>query len=259
MSVYEKSVKLLMKDMVEEFQLKPGEVLQREKIFQWFQQHYPKIKEGTIQGHLVKMSTNVPSRSHHNLNPNSEADLFFRIASGRYRLYDPANDPTPIYTGQSSTPEINDIDSLTDEQDLEMRRTVWGASEFAYERNLQDFLSKNPQKIEPGLKLYEEEGITGIEFPAGGGRAIDILAVDKDNNYVVIELKVSRGYDKVIGQLLRYMAWIEKHHADSGQSVRGVIIAKEITDDLRLATSLIKNVELFEYELSFSLGKVDLS
>jgi hypothetical protein len=33
--------------------------------------------------------------------------------------------------------------------------------------------------MEPGLHLYEEEEITGVEFPVGG-RLIDILAVDKD-------------------------------------------------------------------------------
>lgn len=248
--MYEKPVRLLMKDMVDAFQLKPGEVLQRDKVFQWFQQHYPKIKEGTIQAHLSKMSINLPVRIHYKANPNGEDDLFFRIDPNRYRLYEAANDPAPIYKGQPSIPRNSDIDSLAEETTQEER-----ASEFAYERDLQSFLSKNLQKIEQGLRLHEDEGITGVEFPAGG-RFIDILAVDKNNNYVVIELKVSRGYDRVIGQLLRYMAWIEKHQADAGQSVRGIIIAKEITDDLILATSRIKDVELFEYELSVSLKKV---
>lgn len=250
--MYEKPVRLLMKDMVEAFQLKPGEVLQREKVFQWFQQHYPRIKEGTIQAHLSKMSINLPVRIHYKANPNGEDDLFFRIDPNRYRLYESANDPAPIYKGQSSSLGNGDTDSLAEETTPEER-----ASEFAYERDLQSFLSKNLQKIEQGLRLYEDEGITGIEFPAGG-RFIDILAVDKNNNYVVIELKVSRGYDRVIGQLLRYMSWIEKHQADAGQSVRGIIIAKEITEDLILATSRIKDVELFEYELSVSLKKVAL-
>jgi hypothetical protein len=130
------------------------------------------------------------------------------------------------------------------------------ASEFAYKKDLQSFLSKNLSLIEPGLRLFEDEGINGLEFPAGG-RLIDILAVDKNNNYVVIELKVSRGYDRVVGQILRYIAWIEKHQADPGQSVRGVIIAKEITNDLLLASSRVKEIDLFEYELSVFLKKVN--
>ena len=36
----------------------------------------------------------------------------------------------------------------------------------------------------------EDDTIPGIEFDVGG-EGIDILAVDKDDNYVFIELKVS--------------------------------------------------------------------
>jgi RecB family endonuclease NucS len=38
-----------------------------------------------------------------------------------------------------------------------------------------------------------------------GGRRIDILAIDAQGRYVVLELKVSMGFDKVVGQLLRYL------------------------------------------------------
>lgn len=76
---------------------------------------------------------------------------------------------------------------------------------------------------------------------------------------MVIELKVSKGYDRVIGQLLRYMAWIEKNHAEPGQLVRGAIIAINISEDLLLACSKIQNVDLFGYSLSVTLKKVEIS
>jgi endonuclease len=252
-AMYDKPVRLLLKDMVSQGGLKPGEILQRDKVLRWFHDRYPKIKEATIHAHLTKMSTNVPSRIHYNASLNGEDDLFFRIDPSRYRLYEPANDPSPIYKSKTNG-EVTD-----GPQELSIDETVSekAASEFAYEKDLQSFLSKNLFLIEPGLRLFEDEGINGIEFPAGG-RLIDILAVDKNNNYVVIELKVSRGYDRVVGQILRYMAWVEKHQANPGQSVRGVIIAKAITDDLVLATSRVKDVDLFEYELSVSLKKVNL-
>lgn len=74
---------------------------------------------------------------------------------------------------------------------------------------------------------------------------------------MVTELKVSKGYDRVIGQLLRYMAWIEKNLAEPNQKVKGMIIARSISDDLRLATTRVKDVELFEYLLSISLKKIE--
>jgi endonuclease len=251
MSIYEKPVHLLMKEFVSSQNIKVGQIISREHIISWFKTKYSKIKKGTISAHLLRMSVNAPSRVHYNVNPNGEDDLFFQIDSGHFRLYEAETDPTPIYSkGSSKGDTIDEIGDTADAAQEEVNK-----SGFAYESDLRNFLSKNLKIIEPGLHLYEDEGITGIEFPVGG-RFIDILALDQSNNYVVIELKVSRGYDRVIGQLLRYIAWIEKNQAEITQKVRGVIIAREISEDLSLASSKIPEVELFEYDLSVSLRKV---
>ena len=52
------------------------------------------------------------------------------------------------------------------------------------------------------------------------------------------------------------MAWIEKHHAEPRQHVRGIIAAREISEDLKLACSYLPNVSLYEYALSVTLNKV---
>jgi hypothetical protein len=114
-------------------------------------------------------------------------------------------------------------------------------------------LFRNNSRIRSCLRRAE---INGMLICAFGGRFIDILALDAQRCFVVIELKVSRGYDRVIGQLLRYMAWIEKHHAEPGQRVRGIIATREISEDLKLACAYLPNVSLYEYELSVSLQKV---
>jgi hypothetical protein len=44
--------------------------------------------------------------------------------------------------------------------------------------------------------------------------------------------------------------------AEPGQLVRGVIIAREITEDLLLACALLPGVQLFEYELSLKLNRI---
>ena len=105
------------------------------------------------------------------------------------------------------------------------------------------------------MKLYDQHGITGVEYPVGG-RRIDILAVDREDNLVVIELKVSKGHDRVIGQILRYMGWIKENLAEEHQTVRGIIIAKDISDDLKWACSVTQGITLKEYSITFSLDKV---
>ncbi|NJR39841.1 MAG: DUF91 domain-containing protein [Leptolyngbyaceae cyanobacterium CSU_1_4] len=246
MAIYEKPVRFLMREMVNTFELQNGQSFVKQQAINWFEQNYPKIKKGTITAHLIRLSVNVSSRLHYTPKPG-EDDLFFQIDSNHFRLYDVKQDPLPIHSAMNRIVLQNA--EMIEEVDLGI------SSEFAYESDLRDYLSKNLQIIEPGLRLYEEEGITGVEFPVGG-RLIDILAVDSQGDFVVIELKVSRGYDRAIGQLLRYMAWIQKNQADLGQKVRGIIVARGISEDLLLACSLMPNIHLFEYELSLSLKQV---
>ena len=73
----------------------------------------------------------------------------------------------------------------------------------------------------------------------------------------MIELKVSQGYDRAVGQLLRYLGWVEENLAEPPQSVRGMIVAREISEDLSLACRSVPNVELYEYELSVSVHRAE--
>lgn len=241
----EKPVRLLMHDMIGSMGLTPGQSFTREQAVQWFAKHYPNIKQGTVAAHLIRLSTNVPTRLQYSARSDGSDDKFYKIDTSHFRLYEPGRDPTPI----------SELTPVPAEPEHESSAFPESSEEFAYERDLRDYLARNLQLLEPGLSLYRDEGITGVEFPVGG-RYIDILAVDKDGHYVVIELKVSKGYDRVVGQILRYMNWIKKNHAETGQQVRGFIVAKEISEDLRLACDELYSVSLYEYVLSVSVKKV---
>jgi hypothetical protein len=254
MAIYDKPVRVLIRDMARELAKSPGDVFSKKQAIEWFRQNYPSIKQSTVSAHLIRFATNAPSRLHYNNRPDE--DLFFQVDRSRYRLYDPANDPAPIHSESDVPPGGRRAVTIDDEEEIEEDLTV-APSEFAYESDLRDFLAKNLNTIESGLRLYEDEGITGVEFPVGG-RFIDILAVDANGDLVVIELKVSRGYDRVVGQLLRYMGWLERNHAEPTQKVRGVVVAREITEDLKLACSRVDGVSLYEYVLSVDLRKVTL-
>lgn len=250
MPIYDRPTKSLMADWAKAH-LKPGQVFSKSDVIPWFAQHYSKIKRNTVVMHIEGMSINNPNRKHHqNIKPSSGHDLFYKLGPDRYRLWQAETDGQPIYRGDPRQEVSSDL-GLKAGDDAEDEAT---GSEFAYERDLQNYLAKNLHRIETGLRLYEEEEISGLEFSAGG-RYIDILAVDAQGGYVVIELKVSRGYDRVIGQLLRYIAWVEKN-MDPTRPVRGIIVAKEITEDLKLAASKISGVRLIEYEIEFKLRPV---
>lgn len=204
-------------------------------------------------------TNNGRHRSHHSsIRPDTGWDLFFKIGPGAFRLFESETDPAPLYDLSEITTQEADGNTEADQEDHVERLGEIDAEElreFAYERDLQNFLAKNIELIEPGLRLYEEEGFQGVEFPAGG-RRIDLLAVDKEERLVVIELKASRAYDRVVGQTARYMTWVQQN-IDTDKPVRGIIIAHQITEDLRLAAAISKEIGLMEYKLKFEITKVN--
>ncbi len=124
---------------------------------------------------------------------------------------------------------------------------------FAAEADLRDFLASNLDRVEAGLRLYHQGERNGVEFPIDDGR-IDILAVDKAGRFVVFELKLARGRNKALGQILYYMGWVDKHLGNG--PCRGIIIAKEIPDDLLLAVQRVQGASLYRYKLSVSVEQV---
>lgn len=255
MAIYDRPTKTLMKDFAAE-KLSGDKVFSKRDAEAWFAQNYPQIKAVTVRMHVEGMSVNSRSRKHHpNIRPGTGYDLFLKLGLDQYRLWNPENDPQPIYRDQILAEEQGHSTDELVEEEQELDVSEIEAREFAYENDLKNFLVRNLALVERGMRLYEAEGLRGVEFPAGG-RFIDILAVDANGDFVVIELKVSRGYDRAIGQLLRYMGWIEENLAD-GRKVRGVIVASEITDDLKLAASRVGDIKLVEYQISFSLKKIN--
>jgi hypothetical protein len=129
---------------------------------------------------------------------------------------------------------------------------------FPIESHLRDFIAQNINSIkvnEKSLSLYiDETGRDGIEYPTEIGN-IDILAVDEEGNFVVFELKVSRGADRALGQILRYMGWVKKNIAKD-KKVKGVIVAKNVDEKLKYAASMVPDVNLFEYKLDFKIKEV---
>jgi len=97
MTIYSKSVRLLMRDYVAQKGIAKGQTLNKLDILAWFSERYPKIKEGTINAHLILMSVNAPSRIHYNVHSTGEDDLFYQLDGSNYRLYDVSSDPRPIY------------------------------------------------------------------------------------------------------------------------------------------------------------------
>jgi len=129
---------------------------------------------------------------------------------------------------------------------------------FALEKHLEDFLVANWSKTDLGKSydIYEEEGEkVGQQYPTDTGQ-IDILAISKDKkSLLAVELKKGRASDVVVGQVLRYMGYIQEELAEPGQKVRGLIIALEDDQRIKRALAVVPSIEFYRYQVSFHLVK----
>ena len=128
---------------------------------------------------------------------------------------------------------------------------------FYMEQQLEDFIIENWDELEFGQKynlIYDEEGtLKSQQYLTDIGR-IDILAKDKiTNTYVVIELKRNQTSDDTVGQITRYMGWVESKLDD--ENVKGIIVAGKYDEKLYYAQKRLKDIEVFLYEVNFKLNE----
>lgn len=122
------------------------------------------------------------------------------------------------------------------------------------EIHLQDYVFRHWKSVFPSLDLYD--GASGREFRTSdpGVGIIDFLCADKNGDFVVIETKRDMADRRAIGQILGYMGWVSEKLCAEGQAVKGILLAGEPSDELRLAVKPVPNLELYRYEISFTVG-----
>lgn len=127
---------------------------------------------------------------------------------------------------------------------------------FYMESQLEDFIIRNWDETEFGKKydlIYEDGELKSQQYRTDIGR-IDILAKDKaDGAYVVIELKRNQTSDDTVGQVTRYMGWLKEELGAS--NVKGIIVAGKYDDKLYYAQKMLKNIEVFLYQVNFKLNE----
>lgn len=236
---------------------------------------YGQVNDNTINCTILICSVNRESRINwpENSKPriaNSQYDFLYSTGRGQVELYNPSiHDQWEIREGadgrlvvcqlgtelmeKSTAHHLNDM--------LSPNGSDNDSLSFPLENHLRDFILRNLPSITidgETLRLFvDDDGKEGREYSTEVGR-IDILAVDDNENFIVFELKLTKGIDNALGQLLRYMGWVKSKLAH-GKSVKGVIVADSIDEKLKYATSMVSDVSLFIYQVNFSLQKDSLN
>jgi len=120
---------------------------------------------------------------------------------------------------------------------------------FGLERDLQVALRSNIQQLEDGLVIIDN----GKEYATDAGR-VDILARDRGDAIVVIELKAGTAAPEALTQLLAYMGTVRKQE---GQAVRGILVAGDFHPRVIFAARAVPNVKLCRYRFKFTFEAVE--
>lgn len=270
---YKVPVWQMVKEAVESL----GGTRSRNEIVEFIRRRYGDVNEGTINAHISLCTVNQPARVNFPINTrprtaNGRYDFLFSAAPGEYQLYHPAQHglweirrnqqgrPLVARTEASSQqapsvpaePPPNSTDNLKQGKE--------GKARFSYESQLRDFLAQNLHTVPiSGRRVrvfVDEQGRRGVEYQTPVG-AIDILAIDQSDNLCVVELKLGKSEDTVVGQIQRYMGWVRANLPSGQNEVIGVIIAEKISDKLKFAASVSPNIRLCEYTVRFTVRPVD--
>lgn len=245
------------------------------EIEAYFRKNFPpENRANNVRYDATAITVNANSRIHYGAgkqvrqtDSGNQYDRLFRRTDGRYELYQPEkhgiweiakNTQGNLYVQQVSEAMLGSSseETLTESKSYGIEyETQSASSQFAMESHLRDYLAQNLKHIQglpAQLELFtDESGIPGVEYRTGVG-FIDILARDMGGAFYVLELKVSRGSDAAIGQIMRYMGWI-RDNLSKGHPVFGVVVTSGASEKLKYAASEHSGIFLREYELSFSL------
>jgi hypothetical protein len=219
-------------------------VVSTRDVINFIHNRYPERlwKDVTIRCHLIGCSVNHSSSKHYPF-----PKFLFYIGNGKYRMHDTEKDGQWIIDGAGAHLADESSDQLEEQESLI-------EASITFERDLEEYILRNLNKIENGLRLYKESGITGQQLTIDIGR-IDILALDKNNDFVVIELKSGIANYHVIGQILSYISWVRNNLA-KGSRVRGIIIAEGFDQKLKYAVSELTDILLKKYNVMFEFEDI---
>jgi len=128
-----------------------------------------------------------------------------------------------------------------DKEKIELARKIYrnlgygeaDGSFFVLESGIEEAVKANLSQLK--LRLAEEEIRQQCSLGVGIGRT-DLICRDKEDNYVVLELKATHSSDNVVGQILRYMGFIRENWAQKEKKeVKGIVLTPSYDEQLRLA------------------------
>ncbi len=118
--------------------------------------------------------------------------------------------------------------------------------------------------LESGMSVFQDANVHGLEYPLyfrsrGALPRIDILAVDANGGFVVIECKIQSAKSCAVGQVAGYVSWLRDRFPIGNVTVRAFIVCKNVTPMLWYAMREVTGIEftVFEYDDLDTVRRLD--
>ena len=253
-STYPRPTHELLKDAVAAL----SETFTTDDAIRWFAENYPLLSANSIIMHLVAASVNRKPRPGMG---RVDRQLLYNLGRNQYTRYKQdlhgRFDEAGRLIGASDENEASeDTEHLSalGIQDVADRDSL---AQFALEVHLEEFMEENWSRLDFGVPLrldWHDGGVPGRQYDTDVG-TIDFLCKDASTgDFWVIELKRGRSSDRVVGQIARYMGWVQEHLAN-GQPVHGLIVTHEQDERLRYAVRMLPNVQAWTYRVNFEFHR----
>ena len=191
-------------------------ILSRPEVFSLMCTKYPGQEwvRATAYSYLGGLTVNDHSRCYR---PSvSHLAFLFNLGRGRRRLYDPERDG------------------------------LWVCTDDGVQYVNQKAMLAHVDELEPGLRLIGRQGLTEQRVKQDVVSEPDLLAADRNDDYVVIGIARGVATVKTVVRMLRQIKRVKKQLA-GGNPVRGIIVAYRFEDDLHYAVPGFLDLKFAQY------------
>lgn len=124
----------------------------------------------------------------------------------------------------------------------------------AFQSSLEEKILENLDYIEQGLKPYVGDGRIAKGIVTDFGK-IDLLAIDKNDNFVALKVKMGTADHSVLCTTLACVGWL-KRSMKIWSLVRVIIIAESFDEKAIFSATALPNLELMQYEIKPTFKRV---
>lgn len=205
-------------DVIEEIFYEERRVLTNAEVISLVYAKYPRRPwvKNTVHSWLGALTVNQPARR--SRDEVRKGPLLFRVGIGRRRLWDPERDGDWRVTGDG----VELVDDST---------------------RLAKILTTHAERLEAGLRVVDRE-----ELKSGGSglAELDLLAVDREGRYVVVEIEAGRATLETLKRMWNRMRLVGRREREETHT-RGIIVARRFHEDLQYIVDVSRNVRFGRY------------